>query len=253
MRVASLVAGRCTRLLPLTASEHKAMLEVDGRRIVDLQIDTFLCAGLNEAVFVVGHGGKALSEHVLRASGQLQIQTIENIEFDNRNLDWSTYLALASRPGDVLYYEGDVIADPNVIRDVAFHSSDIAIAVDVNGQSDRIDTMVIGSGGRVKRLLFAEHGNVGHDRPHDGVGEFVCMVKLSDQARRRAVSLLEQGSFEGPMVLYSIFDRLFSEFEASYVITNPRPWLEIDNAADLSRAASIANEIRSKFENLIQR
>src|SRR5579863_6233786 len=153
------MAGTSSRLLPLTKADHKSMLRVGRLRIIDAQMKTFVLAGIDTVSFVVGHGGRRLANHLLEHYSARALTIVNNNHFADRNLDWSAYLAL-SQPGEVLYYEGDIIASPDIIRQVATHTGDICIAMDPACQSLRVDTRVVASKDRACELIFSEHGNL---------------------------------------------------------------------------------------------
>jgi len=239
------MAGKSSRLLPLTKVDHKALLRVGNLRMIDVQMKTFALAGLDSFSFVVGHGGSRLANHLLTNYPTLAVSIINNNYYALRNLDWSAYLALTSRPGDVIYYEGDIVASPDIIRQVAIHPGDVCVAMDPTGQSARVDTRVIGDGDRACEVVFSEHGDLAKASGESSEGEFVCLVKLSNRAREYVVGRLEKESYDGPMRLYQIFNDLFRHYPSFLVSTAGRPWVEIDNKDDLLRAQRIVNQIFS--------
>ena len=243
MYIACLMAGKSSRLLPRTKVDHKAMLSLGGLRIIDAQMRTFAAAGIDTFSFVIGHGAVRLANHLLRNYSKLALSIVNNNHFMLRNLDWSAYLALSSRPDDVIYYEGDIIVSASIIRQLAEYKADVCVAVDPAGQSARIDAKVIASENRVRKLLFSEHGNLGGADPNQSAGEFVCAVKLSDRARRYVVGRLERESYAGPMRLYKIFNDLFGRYPSFLVTTAGRPWIEIDTEKDLRRARQTVSRI----------
>jgi choline kinase len=245
MYVACLMAGESSRLLPLTTVDHKALLRVGNLRVIDIQMKIFALAGLNTFSFVVGHGGSRIANHLLTNYPRLALSIINNNHYALRNLDWSAYLALSSRPGDVIYYEGDIIASPGIIRQVGMHTGDVCVAMDPTGQSARVDTRVIGDEGRAYQLVFSEHGDLAKASGSSSEGEFLCLAKLSNRAREYVVGRLEKESYDGPMRLYQIFNDLFRHYPSFLVSTAGRPWVEIDNKADLLRARDIVNQIFS--------
>ena len=237
------MAGISSRLLPLTRVDHKALLRVGKVRMIDVQMKTFGLAGLSTFSFVVGHGGSRVANHLLGHYTALALSIINNNYYASRNLDWSAYLALSSRPGDVLYYEGDLVAAPSIIRQVAMHTGDVCVAMDPTGQSTRIDTRVIGDGDRACELVFSERGDLATASTGDSEGEFVCLAKLSNRAREYVVGRLEKESYDGPMRLYQIFNVLFRHYPSFLISTAGRPWVEIDNKDDLLRARHIVHQI----------
>jgi choline kinase len=243
MYIACLMAGKSSRLLPRTKTDHKAMLKLGDLRVIDAQLQTFALAGIDTFSFVIGHGGIRLANHLLTKYSTLAISVINNNYFTARNLDWSAYLALSSRPGDVIYYEGDLIASPSIIRQVATHRGDVCVAMDPRGQSEKIDARVVGENDRVVELRLSEHGNLVERDATQSEGEFVCLVKLSDRARRYVIHSLERESYGGPMRLYGIFNDLFRHYPSFLVSTAGRPWVEIDNKTDLLRATQTVHRI----------
>lgn len=243
MYVACLMAGTSSRLLPLTQVDHKAMLKVGTQRMIDVQMETFALAGVERFSFVVGHGGARLSHYLLKRHSDKAISIINNSHFADRNLDWSATLGLNSQSDDVLYYEGDVMASPDIIREVAAHTGDICIAMDPTGQSTRVDTRVIQRPDQTCELMFSEHGSLDIPPGSSQEGEFVCLVKLSNRVREDVVKRLEATSFTGPMKLYQIFNELFHLYPSVVISTAGRPWIEVDNKDDLRRARHMVTQI----------
>ena len=243
MYVACLMAGTSSRLLPLTEADHKAMLRLGKLRIIDLQMRSFALAGIKTFSIVIGHGGSRLASHLLKRYSSMALSIINNNHYVDRNLDWSAYLALSSHPGDVLYYEGDIIAAPTLIRQMATHKGDVCVAVDPVRRSAHVDTIVIGNRDRARELMFAEHGHIPSAIGDGSLGEFVCLVKLSDRARKYVIGRLEEGSYRGPMRLYRIFNDLFARYRSGVVSTAGYPWVEIDTKGDLSRARRLVQQV----------
>src|SRR5882762_780266 len=64
MQCAILAGGLATRMRPLTELAPKALLEVNGRPFVDLQLELLAGQGVTSAVFCVGYRGDAIREYV---------------------------------------------------------------------------------------------------------------------------------------------------------------------------------------------
>lgn len=241
MHLACLMAGVSNRLMPLTATRHKATLPLNGRRMLDYQLDTFRAAGITSTTFVLGHGAAEVAALLHAGYGDTRFNVRNNPHYKSRNLDWSAYLALSAEDGAAMYYEGDLIVPPTLMRQLKDSAAEICVAVDANSRSEVVDTLVLAPGGKVRELLFVEHGSA-QGRAGDGsVGEFICMVKLGPRARQFVVEQLALQSFEGPMTLYRIFERAFARFDTAFVDAAGRPWVEVDNARDLARAATLAD------------
>jgi len=57
------VAGRGTRLLPLTKSQPKEMLPVGRRPVVQYVVEELAAAGVNNMIFITGPGKEAIENH----------------------------------------------------------------------------------------------------------------------------------------------------------------------------------------------
>ncbi|MGL6086820.1 MAG: sugar phosphate nucleotidyltransferase [Enterobacterales bacterium] len=243
MRLACLMAGSSSRLLPLTTSRHKACLMLGKRRIVDYQLESFKRAGIGHKTFILGHGATEVAQILFESLRSSHFIVSHNPQFKSRNLDWSAWLALSQQPGPVIYYEGDLLIPPSLLQQIKDNSAEICIALDSDSKNPSIDTLVIAPNGKVEHLLFIEHGTA-KNQPGDGaIGEFICCVKLGEAARQFIVDALSVLTFEGEMQLYNIFERAFSRFPTAYVDAAGRPWIEVDNPNDLQRAARLAEEI----------
>ncbi|QJW54761.1 hypothetical protein HL670_01641 [Serratia plymuthica] len=69
MRLACLMAGSSSRLLPLTTSRHKASLMLGKRRMVDYQLESFDRAGIGHKTFVLGHGATEVAQILFESLG----------------------------------------------------------------------------------------------------------------------------------------------------------------------------------------
>ncbi|WP_282497914.1 phosphocholine cytidylyltransferase family protein [Pantoea stewartii] len=243
MRIACLMAGLSSRLLPLTEKRHKACLSVGARRMIDYQLSAFDAAGIDKRTFVVGHGAPELVQVLLESQPHRGFELCYNPDFSARNLDWSAFCALSQQPGPVLYYEGDLLIPSSLLRDMANNTAEICIALDSTSLNPTMDTLVLAPNGKIERLLFIEHGTAERRQGDGALGEFICLVKLGEAARQFVVAELEKQPFQGAMQLYAIFERAFARFTTSWVDAAGRPWVEVDNADDLARAAKLAEEV----------
>ena len=65
MKAIILSAGQGTRLLPLTARSPKCTVALQGRALIDWQIDQLAACGIDDVVVVTGFGAEHVEE-VLR-------------------------------------------------------------------------------------------------------------------------------------------------------------------------------------------
>ncbi len=65
MKVIILAAGQGTRLRPLTDDRPKCMVEVNGKSIIERQLNTMRACGINEEdiTIIAGYRNDVLKEH----------------------------------------------------------------------------------------------------------------------------------------------------------------------------------------------
>ncbi|NED95776.1 nucleotidyltransferase family protein [Phytoactinopolyspora alkaliphila] len=71
-----LAGGQGSRLKPLTDTIPKAMIEIDGRCIIDHQIGWLAESGVTDVVVSAGHLHERLAEHLAASSQPLRTQTV---------------------------------------------------------------------------------------------------------------------------------------------------------------------------------
>ncbi|WP_437614971.1 nucleotidyltransferase [Erwinia sp. V71] len=243
MRLACLMAGCSQRLLPFTATHHQACLLAGKDRIIDYQLRSFDRAGIGHKTFVLGHGAAELSAILFALLRHSHVVLLNNPLHHVLNLDWSALLVLSRHDGPVIYYEGDLLIPPSLLRQLSNHPAEICLAIDSDslapGRTVRIATT---HSETHAGLLIAGRGSA--FIPGQRVaGRFITLLKLSDAARHFVVEQLSALPFEGEVQLYHIFERAFCQFSTALIDTAGRPWLRVDSADNLQRAATLAEEI----------
>ncbi len=111
------IAGKGTRLRPLAYTQPKALIPVAGRPMVDWIMDRLIPAGLEEAVFIVGHLGEQVEDYLRAAYGSLKLRFLEQKVM--QGLGQAIHLGLDEGEGEVFIVLGDTLfeADVKAIRE----------------------------------------------------------------------------------------------------------------------------------------
>ena len=130
MKVIILAAGQGTRLRPLTDSCPKCMVRVDGKSIIERQLDTMRSCGIEEEdiTIVAGYCSDVLKGH-LKGTG---IQIIVNKEYEVTNMVCSLRCAgeILEGAGDVLVSYGDIIYGKPVLQRILDSEEEMSVVVD---------------------------------------------------------------------------------------------------------------------------
>jgi choline kinase len=236
----SLIAGTCSRLRPLTANCHKVMLDIDGKRLIDYQLEAFRRADIREIIFVVGHQADAIKSQLATAYKDLKITYIDNPHYQTRNIDYSLYLARrAVQESEFIYMEGDLLFHPGILTALIRTDYPNAVVVDPNFKSAQVDTIVfLGENNRAQKLIFKNHGDLKSEiqNCNGPAGELLLLMKFDQEGSNYLFQELKKVDFAGPGRLYDIFDGCLRRLEMKYITVDGLPWIEIDNHEDLLKA-----------------
>ena len=75
MKAIILSAGQGTRLLPMTATMPKCLLEIQAKTILEWQIDELHKCGVDQITVVTGYGADKVDELLQRRYGPQRVQT----------------------------------------------------------------------------------------------------------------------------------------------------------------------------------
>ena len=130
MKVIILAAGQGTRLRPLTDDRPKCMVEVNGRSIIDRQLDTMFACGIKEEdiTIIAGYRGDVLKA---KFAGT-QMKFIINEAYETTNMVCSLMCARELMEGqdDILISYGDIIYNEVVLKKILETEEQAGVIVD---------------------------------------------------------------------------------------------------------------------------
>lgn len=130
MKVIILAAGQGTRLRPLTDDRPKCMVEVNGRSIIERQLDVMYACGIEQKdiTIIAGYRADALKKKFQNSS----LNFIINEEYENTNMLYSLMCArtLMEKQEDILISYGDIFYGEEVLRKILNAESEASVTVD---------------------------------------------------------------------------------------------------------------------------
>lgn len=228
-----LVAGRGSRLRPLTDDLPKCLVEVGGRSIFDRLLRQLADCGVTRATVVGGY----LLPQVEKALDDAPLQTllVANRRYDTTGSAASLLVGLRSHPKrhPALLVEGDMLFEDALFASLLRSGAPVATLYDPSSQ-------VQGS-----RLQVDERGRVLSWRHRDDFADLVAakgkalnLTLVGDMGARKAlVELLEEVVDADPAApAERALDRLCGEVPVAAVEAGGGSWIEVDDEDDLSRA-----------------
>jgi L-glutamine-phosphate cytidylyltransferase len=183
MKTIILSAGQGKRLLPLTAETPKCLLPIQGKTLIEWQIDALSAAGIDRVSVVVGYGADQVERLLNQRYGVGHINLIENPMFAETDNLVSCWIAREEMNEDFFLLNGDTLFEIAVVRRVLSRAAHpVTVVTTLKSQYDADDMKVTLEG---QRLI-----NIGKDlKPETTDGESVGMILF----RGEGPALFRQG------------------------------------------------------------
>jgi choline kinase len=246
LKVIFLAAGYGKRLGNLTESLPKCLLQVNGKSILERNIDAFLKNGINDFVVITGPNYEKFNFK--------NVHYIQDLNYENHDVLGTLMEARKLLNNDVIVSYTDIIYDESIVKSILDFSGDIGLAVDMNWEEAYI--------GRTDHPV-AEAANVmiknnsilkiGHNTSRFGkytkdmIGEFLGIMKLSKNGSKILLDRYEEleklhvgqfheaSSFESAYIVDIIQDIIDLGVNVSPIKISGK-WCEIDTLQDLENS-----------------
>ena len=248
MRAIILAAGSGLRLGQHTKDIPKALLDLNGKSILERQISLLRQHGINEIFVVTGYQRE---KHTLK-----DIEYIFNPRYTETEQLTSMMVARTKISADVLVIFGDIVFDAQILQQILASNDNIAIAVDFDWEKSYTerpdnpkslaDKVLIDQ----KKILQISAKITSLDMKNQQIGEFLGIIKLSRKGSKIMVEKYEElesshrGKFHDAdslekAKLVDILQELIDSKIEIYSISITGKWCEIDTPKDLERARKI--------------
>jgi L-glutamine-phosphate cytidylyltransferase len=228
-----LSAGKGSRLLPLTADRPKCLIELNGKSLLEWQLDALAESGITEVVVVTG-----FNEHLVEAVAQRRegVRTLFNPFFQVADNLGSVWLARDEFDRDTLLLNGDTLVTPALIaRLLADAQAPITVTVDEKEEYDADDMKVLRDGTRLVHIGKAlEPGNYN--------SESIGLLAFRGEGPRLFIDQVERmmRTAEGTRRWYlCAIDALARDVEVQTVCIKGEEWQEVDFPEDVDKARAL--------------
>ena len=240
MKAIILSAGYGYRLGDLVNELPKSLVDVNGKSIIQRQIETFRHNSIKEIIVIVGPN-----------KDKFQLNDVEYVvdkNFHEHEQLGSLMTASKHFQNDIIISFGDVIVDNNIMKQVVESTYDIGIAIDLKWGKNyenrtqhlksEADLVLIKSNKLTKikkNLNFIENHQL---------GEFLGIIKLSNIGSKKFLDVFERlnsshkGKFhDAPSFQKAYLTDMIDELIQTNEVVNPifidGVWFEIDTIEDL--------------------
>lgn len=251
MKVIILAAGQGTRLRPLTDDRPKCMVEVNGRSIIERQLEVMYRCGIAEKDITIIAG--YCSEALKRKFGNTALNIIINGEYESTNMVYSLMCArsLMEEQEDVLVSYGDIIYNETVLQKILEAEAETSVVVDdgwYSYWSERCENPLDDA----ETLLFDENNlltEIGQkttdlDRVKaqyiglmrfraSGLQAMLDMARTAEERTAKGIALWRTSRTYQKMYMTDLLQGMIDEKHTLKAIHINRGWFEIDDYDDL--------------------
>ncbi len=251
MKVIILAAGQGTRLRPLTDNCPKCMVKVNGKSIIERQLETMYACGIKEddITIITGYRNDVLKDYFKN----MGLHFIVNEEYETTNMVCSLMCArkIMESEEDILISYGDIIYNTDVLNKVLASESDSSVIVD-DGWYEYWSVRCENPLDDAETLMFDEDDNLTEigQKTNDlakvqsqyiGLMRFrreglKAMLDLSAEAERRSNAgekLWRTERNYQKMYMTDLLQGLIDEGNRLRAVHIHRGWFEIDDKEDL--------------------
>ncbi|MBC8368925.1 MAG: phosphocholine cytidylyltransferase family protein [Planctomycetes bacterium] len=244
-----LAAGRGSRLQELGADSPKCLLDLNGRKIIEMQIQNLFAAGVTEICVVTGYKSSLVHAAVAKFNN---VSCIENLNYATTNSLYSLNLTREWVKGSFICVNGDVVAHPEIFKRVAV-SGGCALAFDSQSGQDDEHMKIKRTGPRLNQI------GKNLDQVHVE-GENVGILQFGGQAAKTVFDAADHLLATNGVMHWApaVLNELVADNFFHCVDISDLPWIEVDFPTDLFDARTailpaITNSLAPSFPQQLQK
>lgn len=254
MKAIILAAGQGTRLRPFTDDRPKCMVEVNGKTIIERQLETMHSCGIRDEdiIMIAGYRGDVLRDRF----GGTGISIIINSEYENTNMVCSLMCAAEAMESeeDILISYGDIIYTPTVLNAVLGSEEPMSVVVDdgwydywtqrCENPLDDAETLMIDAEGYLTEIGQKTTDLRKVQSQYIGLMRFrkaglKALLALAEEAKLRSSrgeALWRTSRDYRKMYMTDLLQGLIDEGSRLKAVHIRRGWYEIDDCEDMKLA-----------------
>lgn len=231
-----LSAGQGRRLCPMTAERPKCMLPIQGKPLIEWQLEALEACGIEHVTVVTGFGTEQVEDLLVNRKGTATTSVCFNPFFEAADNLISCWAARGEMTEDFILLNGDTLFEPAVLeRLMDSPARPVTLATDVKSAYDADDMKVQLAD---ERLL-----QIGKDLPLDRTdGESIGLMLFRGQGVTLFRASLEQ-AVRDPRALKQWYLSIIGQIAKSGQVWTQSiaglDWSEIDYPLDLLRASAM--------------
>jgi choline kinase len=240
MKAIILSAGQGKRLLPLTAELPKCAVAINGRPMIEWQIDELIKCGVNNICVVLGYGADKVEKLLHERYGRGCVRTLFNPFFSVADNLGTCWVARGEMTEDFILLNGDTLFQAPLLEKLLSSAPHpVTVTIDRKGCYDSDDMKVVLDGERLLRI--------GKDLPLDQVhAESIGMLLFRGEGAflfRQSVEDILRNPASLKRWYLSVIDELAQKTAVWTCCIEGLSWGEVDCPDDLKQAEDVVRGI----------
>jgi len=246
MKVIIIAAGSATRLEKVTKGKPKGSLEINGKSIIQRQIELFKKYNIDDIIIITG-------PH--KEFGISNVTYVEDTNYENHDVLGSLMAASNFLKGEVLTCYSDLLFDEDILKQILNFNGEIGIPIDLDWEKKYI--------GRIQHpkseadnvilkdtAILKIRKNISNCNFNEVIGEFLGPIIFSENGTKIFVEKYNklkknhQGNFHNAISLSKAYlTDMIQELINNNIKIEPilihGKWIEIDTPEDLRKAKKL--------------
>lgn len=232
-------AGMGTRLFPETESKPKILVKVNGKTILEHQLDVLTqFADLKNIHLILGYKSEILKDFVNNLSLPFNVKFYLNNQFNKTGCSFSLMKVIPNLKSNFIYLNSDlIISKKSLSALLCSNKRDIILVRSLKNKKESVLQKVQTKNNKVIRMALTL------EKPYDS--EAVGPVKISSTARKKIISIYDRLDQEIKLQIpcYSLFG-VYAQNNPFYTKTiKDNQWIEINDLIDLEKAKTKINKL----------
>ena len=248
MKAIIVAAGMGRRLAPYTDDRPKTLVEINGKSILQRQIDAYRAAGIDDIIIVRGY-----MKELIEVEGA---RYFDNDQFRENNILVSLFYAESAMDNGFLFSYSDIVFRPEVVGTALATQGDYALVIDRRWHEAYVGRMNHPvEEGEVAKVVDDRVTLVGKKTmpAAEATGEFIGLARFSGAAveqmraryHERKTEYWDKPYGRAPRLQVAYLTDLLNDLIGSGAIMRPAfidgGWREIDTVEDLERAKPVVS------------
>ncbi|MCK4429507.1 MAG: phosphocholine cytidylyltransferase family protein [Candidatus Aenigmarchaeota archaeon] len=159
MKAIILNSGEGKRLKPITEKIPKCLVKVNGKTILDYQLENLVNCGIKEIIITTGPFENLIKKRIKQKYPDLNIKYVNNPKYSSTNYIYSLWLTKEMINNSIILLHGDLIFDAILLKKLIGSKYDNCVLINENIKPPEKDFKGVIENEKVKKIGISFFGD----------------------------------------------------------------------------------------------